>query len=135
MDIYLIILIIVLLLAIYYALEYSCDCQDQCSYVHSQSGKNYEWLIPEFGEVNYVTFEEPIGAEPRKYNDHWWQVHCKVINHDPDKLIEEHMKAFVNPGRPIRLLFYFKNGKVMEPTRRFYELEAEYFRKKRICNK
>lgn len=108
-------------------------CMDDCINLHSSNGKNYEWLNSlGYGKVVKVEFEEPINSGNwRLYTDEWWGVHCKVISHDPDDLVEAHVKAFINPlTRFARKRFTFKNGEIMEPTIQFYELEQEYFAKK-----
>lgn len=113
-------------------------CIEKCSYSHKRSGLNYEWLEPKFGEVLKIEFEEPPGSGKwNPYTDRIWDIHCKVVDHSPDNLVDAHVKAFVNPKtRFARLKFMFKKlGKIysMEPTREFYELEEEYFRKNGLC--
>jgi hypothetical protein len=100
-----------------------------CIQTHSQQGLNYPWLTSlGKGSVVKVLFEEPVGSGKWiEYDDHWWNVHCNVINHSDD-LIESHLNAFVRPSRFARLMFYFQDGSSMEPTKKFYELENEYFK-------
>lgn len=103
-----------------------------CTHAHSHSGLNYVWLEKDYGILQNVKFEEPVNSGKwRDYTDEIWKIHCKVVSHDPKKLVQEHVKAFVDPKtRFARLIFTFKkNGKVYsrEPDRRFYELEKRFF--------
>src|SRR5579872_580149 len=83
---------------------------------HSQ---NHTWLNElNHGKVLKVEFEELINSNNWNiYNDKWWEIHCKVINH-VENLIDSH----VLPSRTIKLLFYFEDGTIMEPNKTFYEL-------------
>lgn len=131
-----------------------------CAYAHKKDGLNYSWLNNEFGNVQKIEFEEPVDTSNmdfqgrpvfrrgemvgnwKPYTDEIWEIHCKpdVINHSPDKLVEQHVDAFINhKSRFARLRFTLeKDGIVyqMEPTRRFYELERDFFsRHNRICRR
>lgn len=107
---------------------------------HDQTIGNYVWLQPKFGKLLWVEFEEPAGSGNwRHYDTFYWGRHGAVVDHNPEVLIEEHMREFVYPEtRSISLRFWFQlpGGKVtpLAPTREFYELEAEYFRKQDLCN-
>ena len=108
---------------------------------HDQTIGNYVWLQPKFGKLLWVEFEEPTGSGHwRHYDTYYWGRHGSVVNHDPDVLVEEHVREFVDSAtKTISLRFWFQdiNGKVvsMLPTREFYELEAAYFRRHGLCNK
>lgn len=108
-------------------------CQE-CVKSHISEGDNYSWLeLLGHGKVMKVFFEEPVGSGKWiLYDDHWWEVHCNVIDHG-DNLYNSHMKAFVLPGRFARLLFVFEDLVQMEPDDLFYRLEVEYFRNKQYC--
>src|SRR5579864_5325967 len=68
----------------------SCNCVDS----HKQNGGNYEWLdVLGLGKLIKVEFKEG-DHDWEIYNEHWWEVHCKVVNHGKD-LYNSHMKAFV----------------------------------------
>lgn len=105
-----------------------------CVNVHSQNpmGRDYEWLdVLKFGKVLKVEFEEPAGSGNWKmYTDKWWGVHCKAIDHSPDKLVDAHVKAFINPDTKFaNLRFYFEKLSVpIPPEKHWYELEAAYFK-------
>lgn len=119
---------------IYKYFKSSCTCV----YAHEFDGLNYVWLEPHYGKVLKVEFEEPANSGKwRDYDKHWWEIHCKVIDHK-ENLINAHMKAFVNPEtRFARLRFTFnKNSQIyqMEPDINFYKLEKEYFHKYGICS-
>ena len=129
-----------------------------CAYAHKENGLNYSWLNEEFGEVLKIEFEEPVEKNNldfknrpifrngemignwKPYTDAIWNIHCQqdVINHTPSKLVEQHLTAFVYPDtRFARLRFtMMKNGKIYqtEPTKRFYELERDFFSNK-TCKK
>lgn len=100
-----------------------------CTVAHDSKGYNYEWLEPlGHGKVIKITFEEPRNSgDIIEYTTEWWKVHCKVVNHDPDKLVEDHISYFIGENSPIKLLFYFEDGTIMEPTPEFYELERDWF--------
>lgn len=115
---------------------FSSDCVNDCVKSHSQNAINYVWLNKlNHGKVLKVEFEEPANSNKwTLYDDHWWQVHCDVLDHNPDNLVESHYKAFVHPQtRFARLRFTFQDGSVLEPTKQFYELEAEYFKNHNHC--
>ncbi len=135
---------------------YTNECIN-CSYAHKETGLNYSWLNKEFGKVLKIEFEEPVDknnlnsqGKPiydneemvgnwQPYTDKIWDIHCKpnVIDHSPSKLVDQHLAAFVNPqSRFARLKFTLhKNDKIyqMEPTKRFYELEKDFFLQRSIC--
>jgi len=102
---------------------------------HDQSFGNYIWLQPHYGKLLWVDFEEPVGSGNwRVYDRYWWGRHAAVVSHDPKTLLRDHVKFFVDPKtKSINLLFWFQrpDGTVysMGPTRHFYELEQEYFRR------
>jgi len=102
---------------------------------HSQHKHNYEWLNKlGHGKVLKVEFEEPIGSGKwRVYDESWWNIHGKVIDHRHENLVEAHMRSYVNPERLIRMMFYFEDGTVREPDKYFWELEAKYFKKNKLC--
>jgi len=111
-------------------------CIDNCVDSHSQNGDDYMWLNQlGHGKVVNIYFEEPVNSGKwTLYDDNWWKVHCKVIDHRPDNLVKSHVDAFINPHtRFARLMFTFQDGKKMEPTKEFYELEANYFRNNKLC--
>lgn len=110
-------------------------CIPNCITSHSQSKINYVWLRTlGYGKLLKVEFEEPVNSGNwRIYDDKWWSVHCEKIQHTPDTLVKAHMKAFVDPGRFARMMFYFEDGTIREPDRHFWELEAEYFKDSKLC--
>ncbi len=107
---------------------------------HDQSFSNYLWLHPYYGIVLWIDFEEPAGSEKwLTYDRYYWCRHSDVVNHHPDVLYEEHVREFINPEtKSINLLFWFQrpDGSVysMAPTEHFYELEAEYFKRWKLCD-
>jgi hypothetical protein len=114
----------------------SLSCSDECLKAHSSSGDNYSWLDSlGYGKVKKVEFEEPVNSGKwTLYDDNWWGTHCKVIDHTPANLVNSHYYAFIDPNtRFARLRFTFENGKVMEPTKEFYQLEADYFKNNKLC--
>ena len=140
MEYFLLFIIIITLFALYYCCSYtesfSNECVSECVKSHSQTSGNYVWLNKlNHGRVLKVEFEEPANSNNFiLYNEKWWQVHCDVIDHNPDNLVESHYKAFVDPTtRFARLRFTFEDGAILEPTKHFYELEAEYFKKNKLC--
>ncbi|AYV78290.1 MAG: hypothetical protein Edafosvirus9_4 [Edafosvirus sp.] len=114
---------------------FSENCLPKCVNAHSQTGENYVWLnVLGYGNVIKVEFEEPVGSNNwTLYTDKWWETHCKVVDHSPEKLVESHVNAFIGPNRFARLRYTFQNGKIMEPTQEFYELEAKYFKNQNLC--
>jgi len=103
-----------------------------CVVQHSQHGNDYGWLnVLGHGKVLKVEFKEPVDKGTwRLYDDKWWGVHCGVIDHRPNYLVESHVKAFVDTFSRFAIMrFTFEDGTVMEPTKYFFELEADYFRK------
>jgi len=130
---------IITLIVLYYCSyieTFSNECVNNCVNSHSQNATNYVWLDKlKHGKVLKVEFEEPTNSNKFVvYDDKWWKVHCDVIDHNPDNLVESHYKAFVDPAtRFARLRFTFEDGNVLEPTKHFYELEAEYFKKHNQC--
>ncbi|MHB1952966.1 MAG: hypothetical protein ACYCOU_04385 [Sulfobacillus sp.] len=106
---------------------------------HDQVGGNYEWLAPYYGKLLWVDFQEPVGTGKwRTYDRYWWSRHAAVCSHDPEVLVEEHVRLYVDPStRRIALRFFFErpDGKVVmaSPTRRFYELERDYFVRFKLC--
>lgn len=133
-----ILLLIVLVYCIPYYMEYfSASCVSQCADSHSQNGENYVWLNElNHGSVLKVEFEEPVGSGKwTLYNDSWWKTHCDVVDHNPENLVAEHVKAFIDPNtRFAKLRFTFSDGSIIEPTEQFYELEAAYFKKNNYCS-
>jgi hypothetical protein len=121
-----------------------------CIDAHIPEGKNYEWLLEKFGKVVEIKFEEParikddpvfqngkMVGEWSPYTNKIWEIHCRVIDHK-NNLVQSHYDSFIDRNKRFaRLCFTFnKNGKIyeMEPTREFYELEDEYFKKKVNCS-
>lgn len=108
-------------------------------WTHDQIGYNYVWLHPHYGKVLWIDFEEPIGSGNwRTYNRYWWTQHASLVSHDPETLVKDHVKWYVNPKtKTINLRFWFElpNGEVysMAPTKHFYELERDYFNTHKIC--
>jgi hypothetical protein len=128
-------LIILVGLYFWYSNRAKQSCLSACSQTHSQTGDDYVWLNPlGHGKVTKVYFEEPVGSGKwTLYDDHWWNIHCKAIDHSPDNLVASHTRAFINPGRFARLMFFFEDGTQTEPTVQFYQLEADYFRNRNLC--
>ncbi|MDE2095840.1 MAG: hypothetical protein KGL39_01185 [Patescibacteria group bacterium] len=113
-------------------------CNALCFDSHRKAGGNYEWLRAEYGTVLKIEFEEPANSGRWvEYDDRWWHVHCDVIPHTVRDLVDAHVRAFVDPStRFARLRFTFdQNGRqyTAEPTRRFYELERDYFARRKPC--
>jgi hypothetical protein len=102
-----------------------------CVDAHCENGLNYPWLNQIHGGLAKIQYKEPVDTgEWRDYTDEVWAVHCKVIDHTPENLVDAHVKAFITPDtRFAKLMFYFKDGTAMEPTREFYELEQRWFAK------
>lgn len=125
------------------ATEKECNetkaCVEDVVASHDQAIGNYIWLQPKYGKVLWIDFEEPVGSGKwRTYDRYWWGRHACVVDHDPDKLFEEHVREFVNPKtKSISLLFWFlkHDGQVysMAPNEDFYRLEAEYFKHHKLC--
>lgn len=95
---------------------------------------------PHYGTLLWIDFEEPINSGNwRTYDRYWWSRHGGAIDHSPDNLYQEHVRAFVNPKTKfINLLFWFQrpDGSVYStpPNEHFYQLEAEYFRRWKLCD-
>ena len=125
MIIYIILILILILILIYFIIK----SPSFCIKTHSQNYEDYPWLnILNHGKVIKVEFQEPIGGKWTLYDDHWWKIHCKVINHSKN-LYESHVNAFINPNtRFAKLRFYFEDKTIMEPTPEFYKLEDDYFK-------
>lgn len=111
------------------------SCLDDCFKSHIHNGGNYEWLNTlGHGAVENIQFEEPINSGKwRDYTDDIWKIHCKVVDHNPNNLIQAHMNAFVNENRFANLKFTFEDGTKMAPTQQFYELEKQYFELNKLC--
>ncbi len=118
-------------------------CIKKCTYAHAKNGDNYKWLLPlGFGNVEKIEFQEPPSNLNDEnwvpYTEEWWNVHCKVISHNPENLVEDHMNAFVYKDiRFAKLRFTFSKGKIITSDnedlfRKFYELERDYFQKLRL---
>ena len=74
---------------------------DACVYdtvwSHDQVGLNYEWLWPYYGRLLWVDYREPSKTgQWRTYNRYWWARHAAVVSHNPDNLVEEHVKWYVD---------------------------------------
>ena len=120
------------------------DISDACIYdtvyVHDQTGLDYPWLTAEYGKLLWADFEEPAGSGNWKtYNRFYWSRHAALVSHDPEHLVEEHVKWYVDPAtKKINLKFWFElpSGIVysMAPTRHFYELERDYFKRHHLCS-
>jgi len=123
-----IIIIFIIILLIWLYRNYYA--KKDCVYAHKQSGDNYVWLRQlGHGNVTKIEFEEPVNSGNWKaYTDHWWQVHCASVSHNPNNLVQAHVNAFIGPNRFARLMFTFQDGTQMEPTVDFYILERDYFR-------
>jgi hypothetical protein len=102
-----------------------------CVYAHSEDGLDYPWLGNIHGGLHKIQFEEPPNSGKwEDYTDKVWDAHCTVVDHSPGKLVGAHVKAFIDPlTRFAKLHFHFRDGTVMEPTRKFYELEDTWFAK------
>lgn len=113
-------------------------CIKDCVYVHTPEGLNYPWLNDINGGLLKILYMEPPNSNVwKEYSMKNWINHCK-INHNPEKLVEAHKKAFVNPKtRFAKLKYIFKNGTETEIDDKhagiFYPKEAEYFKNKNIC--
>lgn len=125
-----IVLIILILIALVYRYTQASGEVPFCIKAHSQDHDNYPWLADIHGGLDHITYEEPPGSGEKEYTDQIWYYHCARIDHKDD-LVEAHMRTFVNPGRPIKLNFYFKDGTKMEPIEDFYRREAAWFKAKR----
>lgn len=117
----------------------SANCVRDVVSTHDQRGWNYVWLAPLLGLLQWVEFREPAKTgQWRHYNVFWWTRHGAVISHDPDRLVQEHVETFIGPNKTIELRFYFQTpaGYVYstEPTKRWYELEAAFFRRHGLCS-
>lgn len=133
--IFLLVILALVGLLLYLTWGMNTNCASTCTESHSQNGHDYVWLMPlGHGMVKQVYFEEPVGSGNWiLYDDNWWKTHCSAVSHQPDNLVQAHMKAFVNEGRFARMMFIFEDGTRMEPTQQFWELEADYFRKNPVC--
>jgi hypothetical protein len=106
---------------------------------HDTSGDNYVWLWPTYGKVLWIDFQEPAGqGEWRPYNKFFFGRHGALVSHQPEDLVEEHVRVYIDPEtRKIALKFWFQrpDGSVYskEPTRHFYELERDWFAKNNMC--
>lgn len=104
---------------------------------HDGRGWNYVWLQPWMGLLLWVEFLED--KEWKHYSRFWWARHGSLVSHDPEKLVNEHMRYYVGAKAPIKLRFYFQTpaGYVYsaEPQKWWYELEASFFRRHALCSK
>lgn len=106
---------------------------------HDQAFDNYVWLQPVYGKVLWIEFEEPAGSGSwRHYDRYYWARHGCVVSHKGDDLYDEHVAFYVDPRtKKINLRFWFEepSGRVysMAPTEHFYRLEADYFKRNRLC--
>src|SRR5687767_154980 len=73
-------------------------------HTHDQGQLSYPHLWPVYGKLLRVDFFEKrndgTGGKWTTYNTYWWVAHASVISHDPDKLVEEHVKYFVQKRAP-----------------------------------
>jgi len=119
--------------------DISTACVYDTVWSHDQLGLNYQWLWPTRGLVLWIDFREPAGTGKwRTYDRYWWARHAALVSHEPDKLVEEHVKWYVHPAtKKIDLRFWFERptGEVysMAPTREFYELERDFFANNHLC--
>jgi len=114
---------------------YNATCKT-CVQSHSQNGDDYVWLNElGHGKVDKVSFEEPVGSGNwRLYDDKWWETHCRVVDHNPNNLVNAHVNAFIDPSnRFAKMMFTFQDGTLMEPTKHFFELEQNYFKNIKHC--
>lgn len=115
------------------------SCIKQCMHVHMQEGLNYPWLNDIKGGLHKVQYMEPPNSgEWKEYSEKTWRGHCKLVSHNADNLIYDHIKAFVNPDtRFAKLKYIFNNGEEIELDYKhaieYYQKESEYFRKNNIC--
>jgi hypothetical protein len=124
---------------IYYEMytdEYADNCIKECVDAHDQAGFSFPWLDElGHGKVLRVDFNEPgvtNGWQP--YNKYWWNIHCKKRGwHYSDDLKKLHDALYVGINAQIKTKFYFKDGTIMEPTEKFFELEEKYFKNKSNC--
>ena len=106
---------------------------------HDPTGDNYVWLWPHYGRLLWMDFKEPADTgDWQPYDKYYFGRHGAIVSHHPDKLVEEHVKIYVDPKtREIALKFWFEkpDGTVysMEPTRHFYELERDWFLENGLC--
>lgn len=121
--------------------DISIPCIYDVAFTHDQAGLSYPWLIPVYGKLLWADFEEPAGSGNWKtYSRYYWTRHAALVSHDPENLVEEHVKWYVDPAtKKINLKFWFEtmDGNVysMAPTRHFYELERDYFKRNHLCSK
>jgi hypothetical protein len=108
---------------------------------HSQNGLNYPWLNDIHGGLLKIQYMEPPNSGIWKdYTDATWTIHCSVISHEPNNLIADHIRAFVNPQtRFARLKFIFNDHTQIELDEKyaidFYQREANYFKSRsNSCN-
>ena len=119
--------------------DISVGCVVDTVFSHDQTGDNYVWLEPEFGRLQWVEFEEPAGSgQWVTYDRYYWTRHGCIVSHDPERLLEDHVRTYVDPRtKTINLRFWFElpSGRVYSaaPTRRFYELERDYFSRHGLC--
>lgn len=134
---FLLLLLLVVIVIIWW--NWSGGCISRCAYSHSQEGENYPWLSDYRGGVDHILFREAgvNNGQWQLYNEHWWEVHCKVISHNPKDLVEAHRKAFLVNNSPIKLKFFFKDGTseiLNESHIWMYRREADYFKRHNICS-
>jgi hypothetical protein len=108
-----------------------------CTQVHADKvdgGLQYPWLDGIHGGLAKTEYEEPVDSGVwRDYTKKIWEIHCRVVSHDPKNLVEAHIRAFVEPeNRFARLRFTFRDGAVVASDdavafRRFYEMERNWF--------
>src|SRR5687768_14446857 len=112
-------------------------------HTHDQMGAlNYIWLAPWLGsQPLWIEFREPPGPKSqwRHYNRYWWARHGCAVFHDPSRLVEDHVRSFVDPKtRFIELRFYFSTPSGFQysasPTREFYEWEKLFFERHGLCS-
>lgn len=126
--------IVVVIILLYQNREYFAPTSDPCTKECVDVHKTYPWLNHINGGLNKIQYMEPPSSGIwRDYTDEIWEIHCKVIDHHPEQLVESHVKAFIDEKtRFAKLKFIFKNGIETEASKTFYELEADYFKNK-LC--
>lgn len=92
----------------------------------------YPWLSNVNGGIDYIEFEEPVESGIfQVFDNRVASLHCNpsLISHNPDELVESHVRSFINPStRFARLIYHFNNGVVREPTVQDYQKESDWFR-------
>lgn len=113
-----------------------------CIYFHSKQGRNQSWLTPKYGNLvkaefnennrGWIDYEEMHSSEAEEQMHTWWLEHCRSVSHDYRNLAQEHVNAFVGPGKDVVMRFTFENGSVYssdkdtEVFKDMFQLEEDY---------